>query len=277
MSHRSFRALGVALVVWSAAFTTEQACAETPIEQARHVFETRKYTVVTVQLVIKRQYSFGGRGSQEREEKQEASGTVIDPSGLTVMSLTDVDPTLMYAKLAKTQGMSDYKMESNVTSVTILCDDGSEVEAQVLLRDPDLDLAFIRPSKKPVQPFEHVDLTDAAHPQMLDELLFVNRLGKVARRTYSATLDRVEGIVTKPRTLYIPGQQNQESNAVLGSPAFTLDGRFVGIAAVRADLTESTSLDKGLLAVVMPAEHIAEVAAQVPPLESEGATDGGSS
>ena len=46
----------------------------------------------------------------------------------------------------------------------ILLDDGTEVPAEIVLRDKDLDLAFIRPKAKPASPMTSVDLTKSGPP-----------------------------------------------------------------------------------------------------------------
>jgi len=42
---------------------------------------------VTVQLVLKSKMSMPGFGGRSNESKQDATGTMIDPSGLTVLAL----------------------------------------------------------------------------------------------------------------------------------------------------------------------------------------------
>src|SRR2546430_17403119 len=62
-------------------------------EKARAVFKKNQSSVVTVQLVVKSKMGFAGAGGDSRESKQEVSGTVIDPSGLTAGSLSSTGPT----------------------------------------------------------------------------------------------------------------------------------------------------------------------------------------
>ena len=199
------------LVLLGVAFSVT-AASESPAAKGRKVFERHKSAVVTVQLVIKQQFSMGGQGSRESEEKTEVTGTMIDPSGLTVTALSGIDPSRIYRDMMAARGMdgADFKMESEVTSAKILLEDGTELDARVLLRDSDLDLAFVRPTAPPESPLPYVDLTDDAEPALLDDLVALNRLGKVARRAYAAIFECVEAIVTKPRTFYIRRQHARE-------------------------------------------------------------------
>src|SRR5688572_9881929 len=128
---------------------------------ARAVFKKHQTSVITLQLVIKSKMGFGG-GSDARESRQEVSGTVIDPGGLTVVSLSSIDPTGMMQSFMSGLGDDDegskFRMQSEVSDVKLLMDDGSELPAEVVLRDRDLDLAFIRPKTKPATAMKALDL-----------------------------------------------------------------------------------------------------------------------
>src|SRR2546422_4160959 len=50
-------------------------------------------------------------------------------------------------------------------------DDGTEIPAEIVLRDRDLDLAFIRPKTKPANPMPAVDLRSEEHTSELQSRL----------------------------------------------------------------------------------------------------------
>ena len=243
--------------------------------KGRAILEKNQAAVVTIQLVIKQKFSMSGAGSQEDESKQEATGVVITPDGLTVLALSTTDPTSIYENMmAGMEGMGDkFKMESNLSDVKILLGDGTEIPAKIVLRDKDLDLAFVRPATKPAQPMAALDLSQSGEPQVLDPLIALNRLGRVAGRAYCASIERVHAVVRKPRTFYVPG--NDPTHSGLGSPLFTLDGKIVGIITLRTIKTGSAGLggmmgslaggmDDSMLAIVVPADDIKEAASQAP-------------
>jgi hypothetical protein len=261
---------GLAALLFIVGGATAQTDGDAVIK-GREIFDKYKSAVVTVQLVIKQRFSREGMSSQENEEKTEATGTMIDPTGLTVMSLLAVDPTQMYERMATSRGLmdNDFKMTSEATGAKILLEDGTELEARVVLRDADLDLAFVRPAAKPETPLPYIDLNNSSEPQLLDQIIALNRLGKVARRTYAACFDRIEAIVDKPRTLYVPSQ-TESGNATLGCPGFTMDGKVVGIAAIRT----AVGGDADMLVVLVPAADILDAAKQTPPFGQEGAGEG---
>lgn len=225
-------------------------------EKGRALFEAHKDAVVTVRAVIS--LSFGGN---EDERESWANGTVIDATGLTLLSLTFIDPMALYEAM----GQAPEEMTSKVISLKILRPDGEEAPAEVVLRDKDLDLVFVRPVAKPKEPMAYIDITNLAQPQLLETLAVVTQLGEVARRAHSVLLERVETIVNKPRTYYVLGEHRGQ--ALVSSPAFTLDGKFVGIGAMRAIRKESEGrMGDSVLVIIVPSADIQEALKQVPPL-----------
>src|SRR5882724_5807929 len=78
-------------------------------EKGRAIFTKNEHAVVTVSIVLKMTYSASGQSSSPQESKQEATGTVIDPSGLTVLALSACDPADMYQRMD-----ARYKIETEV-------------------------------------------------------------------------------------------------------------------------------------------------------------------
>lgn len=268
ISSRFFVLLTLTAAVCLCALTAVAGEAE---EQARAIFQKNKDAVVTVQMVIKQRYSMSGMGSREHESKSEATGTVIDPDGLTVMALSSTDPTSIYQRMMS--GMEDdVQFDSELSDIKLLLGKNKEVPARVVLRDNDLDLAFLRPIDKPAEPMAYVDMSEADAPKLLDQVVALNRLGRVADRTYSAAFERIEAIVERPRTFYLPG--SDPTNTRQGSPAFTLDGKPVGIFVLRSiPDTDSGSGSifggqENIIPILLPAADILQGAQQAPGFDS---------
>ena len=151
-------------------------------EKGRDIFKKHQHAVVTVQVVLKISYSGAGRSSENR---QDLTGTVVDPSGLTVLALSACDPSDMYQRMMSEEATKN-KLDIEVTDIKILLDDGTEITSEIVLRDKDLDLAFIRPKTKPASPMAAVDLTKSAPAQVLDQVITLNRLNSAAGRAYAA-------------------------------------------------------------------------------------------
>ena len=71
--------------------------------------------------------------------KAEALGTIIAEDGLTVLSLSRVDPTATLLSRIRTPGGS---VNVNYTEVLLLMQDGTEVPAKLLLKDTDSGLGL---------------------------------------------------------------------------------------------------------------------------------------
>lgn len=237
-------------------------------DKGRDIFKKNQHAVVTVQAVLKTTSSGNGRSSNPREDKQDLTGTVIDPSGLTVLALSSVDPVELYRRIS-----DEYKtVETQVNDLKLLLDDGTEIPSEIVLRDKDLDLAFIRPKTKPSAPMAAVDLSKSSAVEMLEPVIALNRLSRAAGRAYSASIERIDAVIQKPRTFYIP--DSSQSTTSLGSPAFALNGNIVGIfvmRAVSAGESGGRNMRENMTAILIPAEDILKGAKQAP--EAKGDTD----
>ncbi len=260
------RFLRTAAVLTTCAFSLV-SFADELAEKGRAILDKNKASVVTVRIVLKMQMSMPNFPSREEEMKSEATGTIIDPSGLTVLSLNDTDPSGMFEDMMEQR--EGFEVKSSIGDMKILQDDGTEIAAQVVLRDRDLDLAFIRPIEAPKQPLPAIDLTKAATPNLLDPIITITRLGKVASREYAISVERVAAIVSRPRTFYVMGKDPTQTS--LGSPALTIDGDAVGICVMRSIKRGGDSGggmfgggSDNMMAIVIPAADVTDVAKQAP-------------
>jgi len=236
-------------------------------DKGRDIFNKNQHAVVTVQTVLKMTDSRGGRSSNPSELKRDLTGTVIDPSGLTVLALSSVDPAELYRRVSEEYN----KIETQINDIKLLLDDGTEVPCEIVLRDKDLDLAYIRPKTKVAAPMAAVDLTKSSTVEMLEPVFALNRLGRAAGRAYSASVERIDAVILKPRTFYIP--DTGPSSSTLGSPAFALNGNIVGIFVMRAVSGGDSSARnpaENVTAILIPAEDILKGAKQAP--EAKGDT-----
>ena len=270
MKHSVIAFLLAALIIGVGAGT---AIAGEQEDLARVLMDKNKQAVVTVQLTVKTQMAFMGMDGQEEESKVEVTGTVISPEGLTVVALSATDPMSMLGNMFG-DSMEQMQMSSRVTDAKILRDDGSETPARVALRDKDLDLAFVQPVEKPSQPVSCIPMEPQGSAQVFDTLVTLTRLGKVANRAYAASFTRIQAVVTKPRTYYVPTLETLNAQ---GSPAFLLDGNMVGIVVLRTIKGSSSDAMGGLASmftgggivgnmtpIILPASDILEVAKQAP-------------
>ncbi len=94
----------------------------------------------------------------------------------------------------------------------------------------------------------YIDLSQATTVDLLDEVMILWRLGKAGNRAIAACTEKVQAVVSKPRTLYII-----YNHGAHGGPVLTPDGKPVGIAVSRFD-----ELD-----VVLPAATVMQAVVQL--------------
>jgi S1-C subfamily serine protease len=235
---------------------------------ARDVIKKWQEAVVNVRVVLKTRMSMGGREMQSADDSVDAVGTVIDPSGLTVMSLGSLNPGAMMNKLVGASvGGGDNRVEisSEPTDLKIRLPDAREMPAKIVLRDEDLDLAFIRPTAKPASSLVAINLSESVKPALLDQMVVLSRLGRVGGWTASATLVDVSAIIERPRTFYV-----LSGGSAMGTPAFSTSGKLVGLLTLRQVDPGRSSMfsmmggaeSMGLLPVILPAADVLEIAKQ---------------
>ena len=240
-----FTALALACAVAAGAQTTEERAG------ARALIAKYGDAVVSVLATTKVRVNQGGREVQNQDQKIQALATVLDGSGLAVMSLTQLDPSdALTATLARGRGAgAGISVTTEPSDVRFRLADGREVPARVVLRDKDLDLAFLRPMDRPAAKMAAVDAA-LAKPSPIDLVVVLQRLPEVAEWRPSASFASVQAIVEKPRTFYLL------TGGVVGGPVFDTQGRFLGVVVrLRGE-------GAALPPVVLPASDIREVAKQ---------------
>ncbi|MGP8198910.1 MAG: serine protease [Limisphaerales bacterium] len=241
-----------------AALLAATARADDLADKGRQIFTNSQHAVVTIEAVVKTTYSSGAHASEPAETKTDVSGTVLDPSGLAVLALSSVDPADLYHQLS-----DKYKIETEVTDIKLLLDDGTELPAEIILRDKDLDLAYIRPKTKPSAPMASIDFSKSSPADLLESLVVLSRLNRAAGRGYAASVERVSAVVRRPRTYYVTDASGGAIS--LGCPAFALNGKIVGLfvtRAVNAGDSSSRSMREYMTSIIIPAEDIMKGAKQ---------------
>lgn len=250
----------------------------------KEILNAHREAVVTIRLVVEERFSFGGLGSEKSESITETTGTVIGKDGLTVASLNASNPTSMISDMLSGLGGDEdlgfqFSVDSDLSDVTMILDNGDEISADVVLRDRDLDLIFLRPTEPRAGGFQALTLSSAPAVKQFDRLVMLGRLGKVANRAISGGFPRVSAVMEKPRKFYVV---TGGATGALGEPAFDMKGNFVGMSALRKikptgagagggfmGLGSLGDFSSNMITVIVPVEDILEAAEQAPPASSE--------
>jgi S1-C subfamily serine protease len=263
----------VVLLIVITTLVAQSILADEGATAGRQILAKYQDAVVIVKLVVKQGMSFGGRDAKQ-EQKTSTTGTVIDPSGLVVVSLSAVDPSTtlstIYGKAMRSQSSGqEFKFESELMDVKIQTADGTETPAEVVLRDKDLDLAYIRPTEKLPKKISSIALAAEAKPAVLDQVIVINRLGNVANRAAAVSVGRIEAMVDKPRPFYVLGGASWAQ--ALGAPVFSLDGKLLGVLLLRTSKSQedigissmfSGASGLGIMPIIVPTADVLDGAKQ---------------
>ncbi|MCP4375071.1 MAG: trypsin-like peptidase domain-containing protein [bacterium] len=240
---------------------------------AQGLMKSYSKAIVHVEAVVKITAEGGmpGMNIPEQEQKVKVLGTVVDPSGLTVVPFLDPTKALGPVKINAGGQAIELTFKGEVSEVKFRLADGTELPGKVVMTDDDLSLVFVAPEKaldKETQAkINHVDLgASAKKASVLDKIITLARLGKTLNHALNVRLGRISSVVTKPRTFYI-------GSGSLGSPVFTSDGKLLGICTRRAangqgkTMGMMSALSGGGAAaavtpVILPAADVKEIADQ---------------
>jgi hypothetical protein len=217
------------------------------IATARKTLQTYEKAVVVVDAVFKLEIKgASGGGMEGREQKGEFNVTIVDPSGLAVTALTSASP-----KRNVNAGGHVLQVVGQLQEAKYHLPDGTEIPARVVLKDEDLDLAFLAPLKpldeQTKAKITAISMSDAAPaPELLDRTIVVKRGGE--HQDYVPMLDTglITAILSKPRNCY------NTNRMAPGNPAFDKQGKVFGIFVM---LRET-------LPVLLPAADVAKLVPQ---------------
>ena len=213
--------------------------------------------VTWVTVTMRVEVSAGGRSMPPQEQKLEALGTIIAEDGLTVLSLSTVDPS---AKILTRLRTGDASVQVNYTEVLILMQDGSEVPAQIMLKDNDLDLAYVLPihdgqsferDSRKAFPFVHSTQGNFISPAVLDGVVSMSKLGRNLYRQSTLRRGWVNAVIEKPRQYYVI------ENTSPGTPVFDKRGSWLGVVVYKMERGQPSAI------VTLPSKDILEIAQQV--------------
>jgi hypothetical protein len=243
------------------------ARAQTPdklIETGREIANELSDSIVTVRVVMTIKMSFGGQDRPEEEIQQELIGTVITPDGLTLMPLSQFDPSGMIQKMAGGRA-NELQVDTRIKDIVLIINKKKEIKAREILRDPDLDIALFKPVEDLKEPMVCIDLDNHAEPALLEKGITLGRLGRVGDREVAVMSGEIQSIIRKPRTFYVPSAELASGG--LAVPVFNMAKKllgFVGMRFVASDANMHFGLgQENELVIILPAADVREMVAQV--------------
>jgi len=246
------------VIISSLCLLAFSAVADTALSAAaQKIFEEKQDCVLWVSAVAKTTFSAEGSSDSamnfpDQENKMESLGTVIDPEGLVVAPLSQIDPSRNFSGRV----VRGVKMEATSTlkEVKVTIADGTEIPAVVVMKDPDLDLAFLRIKMDSKEAkgvtLKAVDLKQSGTGNIMDDTITITRMDEVLNRVAAVNLGEINMITKKPRVFLRAG------GGVGGCPTFLADGKLLGITTARL------VKNRNPVGVILPASDILEIAEQ---------------
>ena len=237
------------------------------METAKKTLQTYDKAIITLAAVIKIEIKGTESSGQSREQKTQCLATIIDPSGLAVAPLSYLAPTIR-----RSMGGQTIEVECQAQEVKYRLTDGTEVPARLVLKDDDLDLAFLTPLKPLDKATEakigFVPLSEpATQPEVLDSTILISRTGEDLNYIPMLNLGRILSLVSTPRACYL------SSSGSLGVPVFNRQGKMMGMICrcVKAEASDvsgarGSALVSPLGQLILP---VADVMKLVPQAKEE--------
>ncbi|HUJ45435.1 MAG TPA: serine protease [Opitutaceae bacterium] len=229
----TFRPPAVCLFLVLAACPNAWALPDAEAAAGRLIVRRYADAVVVVKLSMVLKIAVGDRPPTSTEQKIDLNGTVLASDGLTVTSLSAIEPKFLFdavrPQLAPPAMPVDLE-SSELKDVRLQLADGTEVPARVVWRDATRDLAFLGP-EHPLsggRTFTCVNLGEAPEAAMLlGSYYHLSRLSEALQRTPVIRPSTVTGIIERPRRMLL--FSTDSLGDVLGCPVFDTQGHVLGI------------------------------------------------
>ena len=196
--------------------------------------------IVTVKFLMKMKSSWG-----DHEAEQEVPGVIIGKDGLIMCANSHFGGGAWMRNSGVTVIPADFKV--------LIGADTEGVEADLLARDTDLDLAWLKLKNTPAEPLTVIELSKAATPTIGERMYCISRLGKYFDRIAVVAEMRVGGSTTKPRQLIVPSG----GSGAVGLPVYAAAGQIVGVSITQVpEDDESSPGGQGGGVLILPADKV---------------------
>jgi hypothetical protein len=211
------------------------------------VAESVAPAIVAVKFVM----SMEGAGENQDNE---IHGVLIDPAGIVLVSS---------ASMFGVEGMG---MSIRPQEIKILVgDDTTGLEAEVLVRDRERDLAWLRITEEVESPLPAIDFAAGSEATLGQTVLQVWKLDKFFDRAPYVSEGTVASRVSKPRNLFIASGE-----ITIGLPVVNVEGSPLGFGVLQLPTQEEMAAMSGsnmysrmiFARTILPAAEVAQATAQ---------------
>jgi hypothetical protein len=180
------------------------------VDQAKKLFQAKQDSVIWVTGVATLSFTASdsrdaGMTPPDEEVKVESLATLVDASGVAVAVLSQLDPARNMNNRPLRTSRGPMKLETTATlkDLKLVLADGSEILADIVLKDEDLDLAFVRARAEGGNTngvvFPALNLKDSVTANVLDEAISITRLDETFNRAPNVFASHINMATRKPR------------------------------------------------------------------------------
>ncbi len=238
----------------------------------QRLMDTVAPKLVTIKFILKMEMGgqMGDFGIDSEDTEQEISGILIESKGLVLTCNTQLGG---FAEMFRGMMGEDAGISATPKDVKVLIGDDTEgLKAEVVARDRELDLAWVRITEttgggggdNQPKKFDSLDMSNPASTKVGDRIYVVEKLGKFFDRAPIVIEDRVAGSTKKPRPLIVPMGMLAAS---MGKPVFTADGSLLGMVVMQMPGPDEMSAEsmmggmgdmRGFGGMILPAAEISK-------------------
>jgi hypothetical protein len=208
--------------------------------------------IVTIKYILK---------EEDNEAEEEVQGVMIEESGLVLTSNYFMGG--FPESIKQMMGGNRKPLEIKV----MISGDQEGLDATLIARDSELDLAWLQITNKDNKKFAFVDINKPVDAVMGDRVLTIERLSKSNDHAHIVNESRIRSLITKPRKLAIPGS---ELGTSIGMPVFNGKGEYIGMSTLQLPSREEMQADQSSQfaqmrrvrgAMILPGEDVVKATA----------------
>lgn len=226
------------------------------------ILEKNIDALVTVKYILTMNMGALSR-NQEQETESELTCSMISAEGLVLCSNNQLTGFIGLIKQFSRGAGNDMSAVPKNLQV-LVGDEEKPFDAEIIVKDTDLDLVWIRIIDRGDTSFTYLDLSWNAAMNIGDRIITMRRAGNHFGRTPVVTHNRIGGISSKPRTLYIP---EIPTNNIAGTPVFSADGKVIGLMVTQLpepggnpnsmmSMTSITNMQDAMSGLVLPVSEV---------------------
>ena len=216
-------AYGLALVMAICLMTGPSQVQAQTAEDYQHIITTNSDAIVTVNLITKTSFGFGGQ-SDDMENRTTETGLLIDDSGLVMLPNHTFDSSMVNEIFG---GGVEY--EILVEDIKILFgNDPKEFDAFMVATDSKLGFAFVKVKDLEKKKVKSVSFEDTPKVTLGQEVIVLSRLDEIYDYAPWMQITRIGGEVKKPKNMWV----TTDNLPTMGSPVFNQTGQLLGIVAI---------------------------------------------